>query len=85
MSQLEVFSVLYSLTYGGILGQHSDIFPWGGVPIGVIISLLGTLVTVAVSIGVLTCIDGATDSQSIVVLEILVSGEESFRQRLTHK
>lgn len=65
----------YLRTHGGILSQYSDIFPWRGVPVGVVVSLLGTLVTIAISLVVLSGVYG-TAVPKLVLLQFLVSSEE---------
>ena len=50
--------------------------PWSGVPVWVVVSLLGALVATAISVGVLPGVDGWTDS-SVVTAKSLVSCEET--------
>ena len=72
---------MHSPAEGGVVSKDSNICPWGGVPVGEIIPLLGALVTITIAIGVLTRVDGAAYTQSIVLLQILVCCEQSYKEK----
>lgn len=54
------------------------------MPVGEIVPLLWALVTIAISIGVLTGVDGSTDTESVVVFQFLVCREQTFEEELTN-
>lgn len=54
------------------------------MPVGEIVPLLWALVTVAISVGILTGVDGSTDTESVVVLQFLVCREQTFEEELTN-
>jgi hypothetical protein len=56
----------------GVVGEDGDITPDGGAPVGVVITLLGTLVGVTSTAGVLT---GVLGSLLLVVVELVGSVE----------
>jgi len=56
------------------VGQDGNINPWDGGPVGIVISLFGTFVSVSVSVVVLSSVGGSISSQvSIIDPESLVS------------
>jgi len=67
----------FSLVKGAVVqvsNQDSNINPWDGGPVGVIISLFGTFVSVSVGVVVLSSVSGSVSSQvSIVDPQSLVS------------
>lgn len=82
------FILMYNLTHtpaeGCVISQDSNVCPGGGVPVGEIVPLLWALITVAISVGILTGVDGSTDTESVVVLQFLVCREQTFEEELTN-
>ena len=75
------YGLMHLPAEGGVVSKDSNICPWGGVPVGEIIPLLWALVTITIAIGVLTRVDGAAYTQSIVLLQILVCCEQSYKEK----
>lgn len=82
---------MYNLTHthtpaeGGVISQDSDVRPRGGVPVGEIVPLLWALVTIAIAIGVLTGVDGSTNTEPVVLLQFLVCSEQALKRRRINK
>ena len=49
----------------GVVGEDSNVPPGGGVPVGVVVPLLWALVTTAIAVGVLACVDGRSFAQTV--------------------
>ena len=62
-------------THSHILSHHCYIFPFSWMPIRVIITLLGTFVSPALSVRVLS------GSPGTALVDVLVSGEQSWKKK----
>lgn len=59
-----------------VVCEDSHISPGGGMPVGVIVSLLGAFVATAIAVGVLSGVDSRAHAKS-VLSKLLVSRKES--------
>jgi hypothetical protein len=59
------------------VSEDDNVLPWGWVPIGVVISFLGTFISVSVSIVVLSGVDGSGSSCSQTSFIFSVSNKET--------
>jgi len=60
-----------------IVSEDGNVSPWRWMPVGIVISLLGTFVTVSVSVVVLSGIDGRSSSSVEVSFFLSVSNKET--------
>lgn len=55
------------------------------MPVGEIVPLLWALVAIAIAIGVLTGVDGSTNPEPVVLLQVLVCREQALKRRRMNK
>ena len=57
-SHVMTFALVH-VTVTSIVGEHYHILPWCWVPVGVVVTFFGALVTTSATVGVLAGIDGS--------------------------
>ena len=84
--ELDILTVVpvVSVAVCHIVGENGNIDPWGWMPVWVVVTLLGALVTTAIALWVLAGVDSGAITIS-AISQVLVSSKETYKEWSGHK